>query len=86
METPIVLNVQALNAPHRELGWKALGDRDYQMLDSMAMTAKFNIQLMNELKAQHLSGTDTLGIWDSHIPTYNLPQVNVLRDLIKQCM
>ena len=52
----------------------------------MAMTAKFNIHMLNELKAQYLSGADTLGIWDSHIPIYNLPQVNVLPDLIKQCM
>ena len=62
METPVALNVQPLNAPHRELEWKALGDRDYQMLDSMAMTAKFNVHLLNELKAQYLSGADTLGI------------------------
>ena len=85
METPVALNIQPLNAPHRELEWKALGDRDYQMIDSFAMSSKFNIHLQNELKAQYLSGDNILGIWDSNLPIYNLPQVNVLPDLINQC-
>ena len=85
METPVALNIQPLNAPQKELEWKALGDRDYQMIDSSAMSSKFNIHLQNELKAQYLSGADILGIWDSILPIYNLPQVNVLPDLINQC-
>ena len=51
METPIALNIQPLNAPQRELEWKALGDKDYQMIDSFSMNSKFNIHLLNELKA-----------------------------------
>ena len=41
--------------------------------------------MLNELKAQHLSGADILGIWDSNLPIYNLPQVNALPDLIHRC-
>ena len=82
METPIALNVQPLNAPHREIAWKALGDVDYQMLDWFPMGSMFNIHMLNELKAQHLNGADILGIWDSNLPIYNLPQVNALPDLI----
>ena len=58
METPVALNIQPLNAPQRELEWKALGDIDYQMLDWFPMNSKFNIHMLNELKAQHLSGAD----------------------------
>ena len=58
METPIALNIQPLNAPQRELEWKALGDVDYQMIDWFPMGSKFNIHMLNELKAQHLGGAD----------------------------
>lgn len=85
METPIALNIKPLNAPHQELAWKALGDMDYQMLDWFPMGTKYNIQMMNELKAQHLSGADILGIWDSNLPIYNLPQVNPMPELIYSC-
>ena len=85
METPIALNIQPLNAPQREITWKALGDLDYQMLDWFPLGSKFNIHMLNELKAQHLNGADILGIWDSNLPIYNLPQVNALPDLIHRC-
>lgn len=85
METlaaPMALNVAPLNAPHRALEWKPLGDKDYQMTEIFLMNSKYNIHMLNELKARDLSGTDILGIWDSNLPIYNLPQVNVLPDLI----
>ena len=85
METPIALNIKPLNTPHRELEWKALGDIDYTMLDWFPIGSKYNIQLLNELKAQHLSGADILGIWDSNLPIYNLPQVNPMPELIHRC-
>lgn len=82
METPIALNIQPLNAPQKEINWKPLGDMDYQMLDWFPMGSKYNIHMINQIKAQHLSGADILGIWDSNLPIYNLPQVNPLPDLI----
>ena len=85
METLIALNIAPLNAPQRELEWKALGDKDYQIIDSFPLYSKFNIHMLNELKAQHLSGADILGIWDSNLPIFNLPQVNSLPDLIHRC-
>src|SRR5579859_6583526 len=85
METPIALNIKPLNTPHQELEWKPLGDMDYQMLDWFPMGSKYNIQMLNELKAQHLSGADILGIWDSNLPIYNLPEVNPMPELIYRC-
>jgi len=85
METPIALNVTPLNAPHRELEWQALADRDYQMMEVVLINIKYQIHLLNELKAKHINGTDILGIWDSFLPIFRLPQVNVFPDLIHQC-
>ena len=85
METPVALNIPPLNAPHRELEWKALGDKDYRITEIFSIKSKFNIHMLNELKPQHLSGADIVGIWDSNLPIFNLPQVNVLPNLIHRC-
>ena len=73
---PIALNVAPLNAPQRQLEWQSLADMDYQISEEMLMRTKFHIHLLNELKAKHEAGTDVLGIWDSFLPIFKLPQVN----------
>ena len=85
MEAPAALNIAPLNAPHRELQWQALANRDYQMMETVLMHNKYQIHLLNELKAKHMNGIDILGIWDSFLPIFRLPQVNVFPDLIHQC-
>ena len=82
---PIALNVAPLNAPHRELDWKALADLDYKISEEMLSQSKFHIHLLNELKIKHETGTDILGIWDSFLPIFKLPQVNQFPDLIHLC-
>ena len=49
------------------------------------MHSKYHIHLLNELKLKHDSGMDILGIWDSFLPIFKLPQVNQFPDLIHQC-
>jgi len=72
---PIALNVAPLNAPQRELEWKPLADLDYQITEENLMSSKHHIHLLNELKIKYESGTDILGIWDSSLPIFKLPQV-----------
>jgi hypothetical protein len=62
-----------------------LADMDYQISEEMLMSSKFHIHLLNELKAKHETGTDVLGIWDSFLPIFKLPQVNQFPDLIHLC-
>ena len=49
------------------------------------MNSKYHILLLNELKIKNNSGTDILGIWDSFLPIFKLPQVNMFPDLIHRC-
>ena len=70
---PVALNIAPLNAPQRELEWKALADLDYQISEEMLMHSKYHIHLLNELKIKHESGMDVLGIWDSFLPIFKLP-------------
>jgi len=82
MEAPVALNIAPFNAPHKELEWLPLADRDYQMSEVIEVSNKYHISIINELRAKHINGTDILKIWDSHLPIYYLPQVNVFPDLI----
>jgi len=85
MEAHVALNVAPLNDPHKSLEWLALADRDYQMVEVIEVSNQYHIEVVNELRAKHRNGTDILRIWDSHLPIFYLPQVNVFRDLIHQC-
>ena len=88
MDAPVALvalNIAPLNAPQRELEWKPLADLDYQISEEMLMHSKYHIHLLNELKIKHESGMDVLGIWDSFLPIFKLPQVNQFPDLIHLC-
>jgi len=85
METPVALNIAPLNAPHKSLEWLSLADRDYQMVEVIELSSRYHIPVISEIRAKHRSGIDILGIWDSHLPVYYLPQVNVFPDLIHQC-
>ena len=82
---PIALNVAPLNAPHRALGWKALADLDHNISEEMLSRSRFHLQILNEIKIKHENGTDILGIWDSSLPIFKLPQVNQFPELIHLC-
>ena len=71
--SPVALNVMHLNAPQRELEWQALADLDYQISEEFLAQSKFDLHLLNELKAKHVAGIDILGIWDSFLPIFKLP-------------
>jgi len=71
MEAPVALNIAPLNAPHRELEWQPLADRDYQMDDIQVY--KPHLQAFCEIRNSHKNKTDTFGIWESNMPIYYLP-------------
>jgi len=83
MEAPVALNIPPLNAPHRELEWKPLADKDFQIDDMEGY--KPHLQAFCEIRSSHKNKTDIFGIWESNMPIYYLPSVNVFPDLIHQC-
>ena len=83
MEAPVALNIAPLNAPHRELEWIPLADRDYQIADMEGDMP--HLQVFCEIRNKFRSKADLLGIWESNMPMYYLPSVNVFPDLIHQC-
>ena len=88
MDTPsasVALNVTPLNAPQRELDWQDFADLDYQISEDAPSKCTFHIHLLNEFRARHRDGTDILGIWESSLPTFKMPQVKQFPDLIYLC-
>jgi len=82
MEAPVALSIAPLNAPHKSLEWLPLADRDYQMMETVELCNKYHIETFCEMRRKHRSSTDVLGIWESNMPVYYLPQVNAFPDLI----
>lgn len=83
MEAPVALNITPLNAPHKELEWIPLADRDYQIDDMEGI--KHHLQAFYEIRNNFINKSDLLGIWESNMPIYYLPSVNVFPDLIHRC-
>ena len=88
MDTPAgsaALNDTPLNAPQRELDWQDLADLDYQISEDAPSKCTYHIRLLNEIRARYRDGTDILGIWESSLPTFKMPQVKQFPDLIYLC-
>lgn len=83
MEALVALNITPLNAPHKELDWKPLAERDYQIDDMEGY--KPHLQDFCEIRSSQKNKTDIFGLWESNMPIYYLPSVNVFPDLIHQC-
>ena len=80
MEAQVALNVTPLNAPHKDLELLPLADRDYLIQDLVGNRS--HLQTFCELKNSYLSNSDFYGIWESNLPIYFLPFVNVFHEII----
>ena len=83
METPVSLNVAPINAPHRDLDYLPLADKDFQIKD--LTTDKDQLKVFFQCRDNHLNGYDVMGVWESNLPMYFLPSVHVFPDIIHQC-
>ena len=79
----MALNVMPLNAPHKDIDWLPLADRDFQI---KYLSGDMNhLQPFCRIRNSHLSNSDIYRIWESNLPRYYLPLVNVFLDIIHQC-
>ena len=83
METPIALNVAPINAPHKDLDYLPLADRDFQITNLSG--DRNHLQVFRQIRDNHLNNSDIFGIWESNLPIYFLPSVHVFPDIIHQC-
>lgn len=83
MEAPVALNIAPLNVPHKDLEWLPLTDKDFQIQDLTG--DKNHLQAFCEIRNSHQSNFDLYGIWESNLPMYYLPSVNVFPNIIRLC-
>ena len=62
----MALNITPLNAPHKDLEWLPLADRDFQIKDMMGL--KSHLQNFCQFRNSHRNNTDILRIWESNMP------------------
>lgn len=83
MEAPVALNVAPLNASHKDLDYLPLADRDFQIKEIFGDMN--HLQAFCRIRNSYLSNSNIYGIWESNLPRYYLPSVNVFPDIIHQC-
>ena len=80
MEAPTALKVTPLNAPHRELEYLPLVDKDFQIkdlsYDESPLVSFFRC------RDEHSKGQDLIGLWESNLPRYLIPSVINFPELI----
>ena len=80
MEAPVALNVAPLNAPHRELDYLALVDRDFQIKDLSFSDSP--LRIFFRCRDNYLNGLDTIGLWESNLPRYLFPSVHIFPEIV----
>jgi len=83
MEPLVALNIAPLNAPHKDLEWLPLTNRDFQIQDLTGY--KNHLQAFYEIMNSQLRENDLYGIWESNLPRCYLPSVKVFLDVIRLC-
>lgn len=83
MEALVALNVMPLNAPHTDQHHLPLADRDFQIKD--AIGCQNHLHTFCLIKNSHLNNSHIYGIWESNLPKYYLPLVNVFPDIFRHC-
>ena len=77
------LSVAPLNPPNKELEALAFTDKDY-LIEDFEGNRDF-LQTFRQLRDDYLNGKDTYGTWESNLPYYCLPSVNVFPEIIRLC-
>ena len=79
----MVLNITPLNAPHRELEYFPLVDKDFQIKD--LVFSESPLQIYCHCRDNYSKGLDTIGLWKSNLPRYLLPSVHIFPEIIHYC-
>ena len=73
MEALAALNITPLNAPHRELEYLPLVDKDFQIkdlcFDESPLLSFFHC------RNDYSKGQDVIGLWESNLPRYLISSV-----------
>lgn len=80
MEVPVALNVTPLNAPHRDLDYLLLVDKDFQIKDLVFIDSP--LRIFCRCRDNYFNGLDMIGLWESNIPRYLFPSIHIFHEII----
>jgi len=83
MATQAALNITPMNPPNKELESMPLADRDYLIQDLVG--DRNHLQTFCQLRNSFVNNCDMYGIWESNLPVYFLPSINVFPEIIRLC-
>jgi len=83
MATPTALSITPINPPNRELEALPLADKDYLIQDLVGDIS--HLQTFFQLGKNFVNNCDMYGIWESNLPVYFLPFVNIFPEIIHLC-
>jgi len=83
MATATALNITPINPPNKELEAMPLANKDYLIQDLVGN--RNHLQTFYQLRNSFLSHCDMYGIWESNMPFYFLPSVNIVPEIIHLC-
>ena len=83
MEAPAALNVTPLNAPHRELEYLPLVDKDFQIKDLVFDESP--LLSYCRCRDDYSKGLDVIGLWESNFPRYLIPSILIVPEIIHYC-
>ena len=83
MEAPTTLNITPLNAPHRELEYLPLVDKDFQIKDLHFDESP--LLSYCRCRDEYSKGQDLIGLWESNLPRYLIPLVISFPEIIHYC-
>lgn len=83
MATPTTLSVTPMNPPNRELEAMPLANKDYLIQDLIG--DKNHLKTFCQLRNIFINNCDMYGLWESNLPYYFLPSVNIFPEIIHLC-
>jgi len=83
MEALTGMDTLPLNPPNKELEAIPLVDKDELITDFVA--PRNHLKTYCQLRNTHLDNSDQYGIWQSNLPLYFLPSVNIFPEIIHLC-
>ena len=83
MVAPIAMDVRPITTPHLDLDHLALADKYFQIKDTCTQESPLKLHCQSRDKL--LNHADEIGLWESNLPKYQLPQVHIFPEIIDMC-
>lgn len=75
MAALIAMDVRPISTPHLNLDHLPLTDKNFQIKDTSVRESP--LKLYYQYRDQYLNHADKIGLWESHLPKYQFPEVHI---------